>query len=393
MNINVLNTGVQEYVNNHLNDEITLLILKGSPFEDVDIRILIGQIEAKKKCQNKLPSWFNTNGIYYPDKLNIEQTSSEITAIYKSQLLNGESIIDLTGGLGVDCFYFAKKFKTVVHCELDSNLSEIAKHNFLTLEDNSITTSNVDGIKYLKEQSKTFDWIYVDPSRRHDIKGKVFLLKDCLPNIPKELDSIFDYTNNILIKTSPLLDISNGINELKHVKSIHVVGVNNEVKELLWVLEKSYTNEISVETVNITKNKTTRYSFNLIDESDGDINYAMPMTYLYEPNAPTLKAGAFNSIAHQLGVSKIHKHSHLYTNTKLIDFPGRRFKIDNVLTYHKKTFKETGISKANITTRNFPETVEQIRKRLNVKDGGNIYLFFTTNCLNEKIVLVCSKVE
>ncbi|OUR91999.1 SAM-dependent methyltransferase [Flavobacteriales bacterium 34_180_T64] len=393
MNSHVLDTEVQEFINSHIDDDIAQLILKGSPFEYIHINDLIEQIEAKKKCKLKLPFWYNTNGIYFPNKLNIEQTSSEMAALFKSKLINGESIIDLTGGFGVDSFYFSNSFKSVTHCEIDLKLSNIVSHNLQKLPKKNITVLNVDGIKYLKEKPIKFDWIYVDPSRRHNTKGKVFLLKDCLPNIPKEIDTLWDNTDNIIIKTSPLLDISIGIDELDDVKTIHIVGINNEVKELLWILEKGYTDDIRIESVNLRADNLTKFSFNLKDESIGDIEYKLPQTYLYEPNAPTLKAGAFNSISHQLGIAKIHKHSHLYTNDDLIDFPGRRFIIDNMIPYHKKTFKKAGISKANITTRNFPETVQQIRNKFSIKDGGDIYLFFTTNYLNEKVVLVCSKVE
>lgn len=392
MNNTILNTKVQEFINNNLNSNISTLILKGIPFSSFETKEIIQQIEAKKRCEKKLPSWFNTKNIYYPNKLNIEQTSSETTAKYKSNLISGESIIDLTGGFGVDCFYFSKPFKAVKHCELNTNLSEIVKHNYKQLGVENIKTINIDGINYLQTSKQQFDWIYIDPSRRHDSKGKVFFLKDCLPNVPEHLSLLFKHSNNIMIKTSPLLDISVGIEELSCVKNIQIVAVNNEVKELLWILEENYNESITIETVNIKRDENDLFKFALEDEKSTESNYNFPLTYLYEPNSAILKAGAFNSISKKLGVYKLHKHSHLYTSDQLLDFPGRRFKIKHIIPFNRKELKRLSIENANITTRNFPETVQQIRKKFNIKDGGDCYLFFTTDLDNNKMVLLTSKI-
>lgn len=393
MNNTILNTEIQEFINKHLNSDISSLLLKGICFSSVEAREIIEQIEAKKRCEKKLPTWFKTQTIYYPNKLNIEQTSSETTAKYKSNLIKGESIIDLTGGFGVDCFYFSKRFKTVEHCEIDKDLSKIVKHNYTQLGIENIKTINANGTAYLKTSNQQFDWVYIDPSRRHDSKGKVFFLKDCLPNVPDHLDLLFKHSNNILIKTSPLLDFSVGINELKHVKAIHVIAVNNEVKELLWILENNFNGDISIETVNIKRDSKDYFKFLFETEKNIESNYNLPLTYLYEPNSSILKAGGFSSISKAFNIFKLHRHSHLYTSHDSIDFPGRRFKIENFIPFNKKEIKRQSIKKANITTRNFPETVKQIRKIFNIKDGGNIYLFFTTDLENNKIVIITSKID
>ncbi|WP_339917943.1 class I SAM-dependent methyltransferase [Yeosuana marina] len=392
MNTSILNIKIQDFITENTKSEITSILLKGTQFTSVATKEIIEQIEAKKKCEHKLPTWFKIKKIYYPNKLNIEQTSSEVTAKYKSKLIEGNNIIDLTGGFGVDCYYFSRQFKHVVHCELDTSLSEIVDYNYKQLHINNIKTHNINGLDFISQSKQNFDWVYVDPSRRHDSKGKVFFLNDCLPNIPKHLDTIFKHTNNIMIKTSPLLDVSIGISELKFVKSIHVVAVNNEVKELLWILEQGYTNEITVKTVNIKKEDALHFDFLLEEEKKQESPYSQPLSYLYEPNSAVLKAGAFNSIAKQFDVYKLHKHSHLYTNSYLIEFPGRQFKIEQVVPYHIKSIKKLGIEKANITTRNFPETVQQIRKKLKLKDGGDIYLFFTTDNESNRIVIITSKI-
>lgn len=393
MNCSILNSEIQEFINNHLNSDTVSMLLKGTSFNYVETKEIIEQIEAKKRCEKKLPTWFKAINIYYPNKLNIEQTSSEVTAKYKSALIDGESIIDLTGGFGVDCYYFSKHFKKVVHCEIDDKLSKLVEHNYRQLGIATIKTINSDGIQYLKSSPKIFDWIYIDPSRRHDTKGKVFFLKDCLPNIPEHIDLLFQYSKSIMIKTSPLLDISVGIGELKHVKTIHIIAVNNEVKELLWILEHGFNENIIIETTNIKNEYKACFGFYLDKEKTKQVLYSLPLNYLYEPNAAILKSGGFDEVSTQLDVFKLHKHSHLYTSYNPIDFPGRMFKIENILPYNKKALKKSGISKANIATRNFPETVQEIRKKLNIKDGGETYLFLTTDFNNHRIAIVARKVN
>lgn len=391
MNKNILHTEVQDYINHNLTSNIEQLIFKGSPFKEVSIQELANQIVAKQKSEKKLPAWFQTKNIYYPPKLSIEQTSSEITAEYKSKLIDGDSIIDITGGFGIDCYAFSKRFKKIVHCEINEELSEIVSYNYEQMGIFNIEVVATNGLEYLENTSEKFDCIYIDPSRRNEKKGKVFLLSDCAPNVPENLDFLFKKSNTILIKNSPILDITSTINELKFVKEVHVIAVNNEVKELLFLLKKGFKGFIEVKTCNILKNKKQKFIFKL--DSDFYFEYYLPLKYLYEPNAAILKSGGFNEIASQQKIGKLHQHSHLYTSENLIeDFPGRIFKINNVFAYNKKRIKkQIAESKANITTRNFPKTVAQIRKETKFKDGGNTYLFFTTNLNNELIVIDCTK--
>ncbi|NAS30129.1 class I SAM-dependent methyltransferase [Flavobacteriaceae bacterium R38] len=392
MNKNILNTGVQNFIDKKIDTDIASVLLKGTNFEGVSTKEIVEQIEARKKCKNKLPNWYNTSRVYYPNKLSVEQTSSEISAQYKASIINGKSLIDLTGGLGVDCYYFSKKFNRVTHCEINKNLSEIAAYNSQVFDVQNIDFVPENGVDFLKKSDSDYDWIYVDPSRRNDIKGKVFMLNDCLPNIPENLSDLFRYSNNIMIKTSPILDLSIGIKELTFVKEIHIVAIKNEVKELLWILKKNDTNSISIKTINIKKEDKETFDFNYSDESDAIATYSSPLLYLYEPNAAILKSGAFNLLSDKLNLKKLHQHSHLYTSTELIDFPGRCFKITDTFKYHKKTVKKNiGNTNGNITTRNFPESVDQLRKSLKIKDGGNNYYFFTTDNNGDRIVVSCLK--
>lgn len=391
MNKLILNTGVQEFILNNLNTDIVSVLLQKPQFEGISQKELAEQLEAKKKCEKKLPTWYHSPNIYYPNKLNIEQTSSEVTAHYKAGLVSGKNLLDLTGGFGVDSYFFSKKMERVLHCEVNQNLSEIAAHNFKILGHKNIECIPQDGIQFLREYDGSFDWIYVDPSRRDDKKGKIFLLEDCLPNLPEHLHLLFEKTKNVLVKSSPLLDITQGLNELNFVKEVHVVAVANEVKELLFVLENDYRGDVFMKTINLNPPKNDTFDFMLSEEAITEVDYGAPATYLYEPNAAILKSGGFKSVAKAFALQKLHPSSHLYTSSKLMDFPGRRFEIQRQVSYSKKSMKDLVLEKANITTRNFPISVADIRKKHKIKDGGNDYLFFTTLSNTDLVVLHCTK--
>jgi hypothetical protein len=393
LDFKILNPEIQQFIDSQLGVSIPQLALQKNPFPDIEWITIVNQIEAKAKARTKLPTWYNAVNILYPSKISVEQTSSERTAEYKSGLLNGSSLIDLTGGFGVDDYFFAKTMKRVTHCEINSDLSDIVKHNFKQLRVTNIDCIAGDSLNTLQSSTEKWDWIYIDPSRRNDAKGKVFMLKDCLPNVPENLDLYFEKSDAILIKTAPLLDLVAGLSELQNVKTIHIVALENEVKELLWELHKNYYGAISIKTVNLIKDKTDTFEFELNAEAT-EANYSLPKHYLYEPNSAIMKSGGFNEISSQYQLDKLHKHSHLYTSNELIDFPGRIFEIQHVIPYTKKEIKiHLENSKHNLTTRNFPETVENIRKKWKIKDGGDSYCFFTTDMNNDKIVLLCNKLQ
>ena len=393
MQHSILDPKIQEFINQNLDVSISKLALQKNPFQDIEWVKVLNQIEAKIKAKDKLPTWFKTENIIYPSKISVEQTSSEKTASYKSNLVSGENLIDLTGGFGVDDYYFATKMANVTHCEIDPTLSSIVKHNMQQLGANNISCFSGDSLETLKLLGTQWDWIYIDPSRRNDAKGKVFMLKDCLPNVPENLDFYFKNSSAILIKTAPLLDLSAGLTELKQVKTIHVIALENEVKELLWELHKGYVGEINVKTVNILKDKIDTFEF-IFNNEDSIPNFALPQNYLYEPNSAIMKSGGFNEVATTFNLFKLHKHSHLYTSQNIVDFPGRTFEIKKCLPYNKDEMKKHLYnSKANITIRNFPDTVDNIRKKWKIKEGGNIYCFFTTDEKNNKIALICSKIK
>lgn len=389
----LLHPEIQKFITVNIGADSSKLALQKNPFPEVNWIVIINQIAAKTKAKTKLPTFFKTENIIYPSKISVEQTSSEKTAHYKATLVNGETLIDLTGGFGVDDLYFSKVMKNVIHCEIDTELSNIVNHNFKVLEVTNIQCESGDSYAFLEKSQSKLDWIYIDPSRRNDVKGKVFMLKDCLPNVPELLSFYFTKSDNILLKTAPILDISAGLLELSNVKCIHIVAVDNEVKELIWELSKSFTGNPYILAINIRNGKIDEFSFEMNSNAQFP-NYSLPKKYLYEPNGAIMKSGGFNEIGGQYQLEKLHQHSHLYTSEDEIDFPGRVFEVQNTISYSKsemKSFLEN--KKANITTRNFPDSVEDIRKKWKIKVGGNLYCFFTTDMNNHKIVLICTKIK
>jgi len=389
LNPAILNPVIQAFIKEYQGD-ITALAFAGSPFPEVSVQELIQQIEGRQKAKKKLDYLLNKEDIYFPPKLNLEQTSSEQTASYKASLILPGALADLTGGFGIDSYYFAKKATTVDYFEIDETLANIAQHNFKILDADNISVIHNSGLSIIENDTK-YKTIYIDPSRRTKEKQKVFFLKDCLPNVPEHLDSLLEKCDLLMIKTSPMLDIHIGLEELKGVYEIHVVAVNNEVKELLWLCNIQKQDKVIIKTINLKETSDEHFSFKLADTAPA--SYSLPKKYIYEPNAAILKAGGFKYVTHNFAVQKLHQHTHLFTSEDVIDFPGRRFKIERVIPYNKKEMK-THIAglKANVTTRNFPESVATIRKKWKLKDGGIVYLFFTTLLENNKVVLICSKI-
>lgn len=381
----LLNSEIQQFINNNLTTDVSKLALQKNPFEKVDYRIILNQIVCKQKAKNKLPSWFKAENIIFPERINIEQTTDERVAAFKSSLFNGQSLLDASGGFGVDSYYFSKQFKEVVHCEINNDLSAIVSHNFKQLKAENIKCFAENSENVLKERNQKFDVIYVDPSRRNETKGKVFMLKDCEPNVPILQDFYFSFANIILVKTAPILDVSAALEELKNVKTIYAIALENEVKELLWVLDKDFSASPKFLAINIDKTITSTTS-----ETTFEARFSEPLTYLFEPNAAIMKLNLFSALEQY----KLHEHSHLFTSDELDTFPGRRFKIEKTIPFSKKEIqKELSNKKANVSTRNFPLKPEEIKKKFKIKDGGTLFAFFTTNYKNEKIVVLCTKIK
>ena len=391
MNKNILDKNVQDYISKNLSADVFEIILKKQIFPKVSNKEIAEQISAKAKSKKKLPTYFNKPNIYFPNKVNIEQTSSEKTAEFKSKIVTGDTIIDATGGFGVDSMYFSKEFKKTVYIEKNKELFEIVKANSKELGLNNIEHLNEDGIEYAKKLDTEIDLLYIDPSRRNKENKKVHFLSDCTPLIDDDLIESLQNFKTILIKCSPIIDLKKTISDLRFVSKVYIVGVNNEVKEVLFILNKQSNNDIKIKCIDLN-NRDSDFEFSIddIDNKKNDDNSKV-LNYLYEPNSMMLKSGAFGLICERYDVKKLNINSHLYTSKKLIDFPGRAFKVESVVNFSKRSLKDLNISKANITTRNFSMDVKDIRKKSKIIDGGDDYLFFTTNHIDEQIIIKTKK--
>lgn len=394
INKSILSKAVQEFIDLHLHDNPAQLILKGSPFKGISSKELAQQIEGKKRVQKKLPTWFKTEGIYYPPTLNLSQASSEVTAHYKAALITGHSLVDITGGFGVDDYFFLQKFDQVIYCEQNLDLAEIVRHNLSLLNPFKAPIYYVgDSLNYVKKQTQKIDWIYADPARRSYSGKKIFKLEDSKPNILEHLHLLLSKSKGILLKTSPLLDLQLGLEQIKMVQEIHIVAVKNEVKELLWVVSEQSQKEIRIKTVNFEAQHIQTFLSFWGEEKSIESPYSHPQTYLYEPNSAILKAGLFKKVAKDFNLNKLAANTHLYTSTQLVDFPGRRFRIIKTLPYNKRNVKSLQLDNAHITTRNFPLSVKQIRQIHNIAEGGEIYLFCTQTFDKSKIIIWCEKTK
>lgn len=385
---------VQDFINNNLNEDLTKLILKGSPFEDISIKDLAIQIESKSKIKKKLPTWFNTDSIIYPPKLNLEQTSSEITANHKSNIIDENSeIVDITGGFGVDALYFSKRAKHVAHIELNTELSEISSHSLEKLKMKNITTINDDGIEFIKNSTKIYDWIYIDPSRRNEGK-KVIQLKNSLPNIIENYQLLKKHSKQILIKTSPIYDIEMGFKELQGIKEVQIICVKNEVKEILWIIDWRENNNKTIKIFDY-KDFNTYIEFEGNKDAEAHLKneYSEPRKYLYEPNSGIMKSGLFSALSNKYKLKKISENSHLFTSEEIIkEFPGKIFETIEIIKAKdlKKKIKSTGL---NIISRNFGLSTSEIQKKFKIKiSGKKNYLIFTKTD-NKRIIIFCKRLN
>jgi 16S rRNA G966 N2-methylase RsmD len=399
MNPAILDEAVQHFINTHLKDDVHKLAMSSSPFAHVSAQELAGQILAKRRSEKKLPSWFNTSGIYYPPMISIEQCSSEKTAAYKSSLIEGDHVLDLTGGFGVDCFAFSKKAKKVTHCELIPELSMIAAHNARQLQVSNMEFLNTDGLTFLANTTENFGTIYIDPARRGK-SGKVFMLKDCSPNVVEHLNLLLSKAKRVIIKTSPLLDLSAGIDELKHVAEVQIISVKNECKELLFILDAGSNNphpKITSVTINaqikkVSFDRSSRNSEPGIDHVTTESNEQTEnnhQRYLYEPDVALLKSGAFNTIGEIFKLKKLDVQSHLYISDQINpEFPGRIFELNETLT--KKELKKQKDLFGNVIVRNYPAKPEDLIKAFKIKPSQDEFLIFTRSQVLGYVILKAS---
>lgn len=361
---------IQNYINANLNADLHSLLLKKSPFPEVSMQEIVQQIKGRQVAQKKFP-FLLQDGIVFPPQLNLEQASSEKTALYKSEILKGNKFIDLTSGFGIDAYYLSKNFKEITLVEQNKELLDIVKHNWSIL-DKKANFINEKLEDFLRENNKNFDVIYLDPARRDQNKNKVFLLEDLSPNILEIQDQLLSISEQVIIKLSPLIDLKYLISVLKNISKIEIVAVRNDVKEIVVSLSKNYSGEIMCNCVNLESGEND-FSFEMNAEKNAQAEYAEPQQFIYIPNNTILKAGIFNLISSQFKLKKLHPNTHLYTSdVKISDFPGRVLEmkvIDSKEIKKKEQF--------NLISKNYPLKPEEIKKKYQLKDGGNQYLIFT----------------
>ena len=383
------------FIEENARADVRSLALQAKKYPQVDMAMAVVQIAGRQIAEAKVPSWYRTEGLLYPKHLSMEQCSSEATAIYKAGLVEGDTFADLTGGFGIDCSFLSRKFKQADYVERQSELCELAEHNFPLLG-LKIGVHNEDGVEYLK-QMHPVDVLFLDPARRDGHGGKTVAISDCEPDVSALEDLLVEKAKKVMVKLSPMLDLSLALKALKYVREVHIVSVNNECKELLLILEKSTDSlEIVIHCEQITSTgEHQHYAFTQEQERTSDCPLAAEVgAYLYEPNASILQAGAYRSLTQAYPVKKLHASSHLYTSPYYIEgFPGRRFQVEAVSGFGKKELKTLlqGLEKANLTIRNFPSSVAELRKRLKLKEGGECYLFATTLSDESKVIIKCRK--
>lgn len=379
----LISSDIQNYINQNLNSDLTKLLLKKSPFPDVSMQEIVQQIKGRKTAEKKFP-FLTKEGIVFPPNLNLEQASSQSTAEYKSQTLSGKSFLDLTCGFGIDAYFLSKNFDEVTLIEQNSELISIVKHNWKTLGRKAhFINKNLE--EFLANNTRKFDVVYLDPARRDQQNKKKFLLEDLSPNLLEIQEKLHSITDKIIVKLSPLIDISYLISELKNITEIQIIAVRNEVKELVLIIENNLSTgnqqPTTIKCINLESNDP-EFSFNLDDEKSSNSEFSESSNFLYIPNNSILKAGAFNIISEKFGLKKLHPNTHFYTSeNKIENFPGRVLEIEKI---EAKDLKKE--EKYNIVSKNYPLKPEEIKKKYKLNDGGNHYLIFTQSIYGKEIL-------
>ncbi|MBQ2853681.1 MAG: SAM-dependent methyltransferase [Bacteroidales bacterium] len=427
----------KDFINVHLNDDVNKLALSKFP-DDIDKLFVIRQIQARQLLKKKLPSWSENDELLFPKRLSLEQCSSELTAKYKRTICrrDAKSLIDLTGGMGVDTSFLSDNFDETIYVESQAELCELAEHNFKVLKKN-IKVVNAKAEDFLTQCGEV-DCIYLDPARRDEYGRKMVSLHDCSPDVAELQDLLFEKTNTVIVKLSPMLDIDIIKKELKNIKEIHVVAVRNECKEVLVLCQRTTDNETTsrdasmipaikridtsdenevirqlyISAIDLKEN--WKFSFTEDDEQNAIPTFADEIgKYLYEPGVACMKAAPFKLLSQRFNIKKLHRNSHLYTSDELVtDFPGRTFEVINVIPFNKKTKKtlmqtltqtqsdehsatwrlgDLVTQKVSIAVRNFPLSAEELRKHLGFEDGDDFYIFGTTMKGEKKMLVLGSK--
>lgn len=390
----------RDFILRHADDDIRQLALQGSRFPQVEMTEALNQIAARQTARIKLPAWWKHADIRFPKHLSMEQCSSEMTARYKANIVPEEIVdgrlADLSGGLGVDFYHLAMRMSEATYVEKQDELCELARHNFPLLGLKNARIIQGDSTELLSTLASQ-DLLFIDPARRDCTGKKVFAISDCEPDIAAIQQLLLAKSKWVMVKLSPMLDIAQTLSLLPHTQEVHIVAVNGECKELLLLLtSEADSDQAIVHCINLPANENEpfpdAFKFTINEEANAICSYANePDTYLYEPDASILKGGAYRIVAQRYGLKKLHPNSHLYTTSHLVkEFPGRTFTVCSYGGFSKKELRELP-SKANVSIRNFPAKVEELKKKLKITDGGDDFLFATTFYNGEKKWIKCRK--
>jgi predicted O-methyltransferase YrrM len=384
----------RQFVQDHLNDDPALLLLKHREKVAFDLKAAVQQISARQKAAKKLPEWVSNPDLIFPASISLEQSSSEETAQFKAEMQPGQVMIDLTGGFGVDSFYLSQNFQKAVYCEQNEELAEIAKHNLEILTPGKFEVILGDGLDYLRKTALKFDLIYADPARRGAGNQKLYKLQDCQPDVVSAWELMKEKGQRVLLKLSPMLDISQALSEIPEIQKIIIVSVKNEVKEVLlsWGRDKELREKI-IEVKDLGS-ASGGFSFSLEEEEKALSQLGDAEKYLIEPLSGILKAGAFKLFGQRFRLKKLDKNSHLYTSSDLPDkIPGRVFEVIREISPKKQEIKSLFPSgKVNVICRNYVTGAEELKKKLGLKDGGQDFLIGTKTKSGYK-VFWCTRIR
>ncbi len=388
------------FVREHRDDDVRALALKVRRDGDVDLPWALDQIQGWQTACRKLPSWAAIDGIVYPPHLSMEQCSSELTAAYKCGIVQRlpqscrQTLVDLTGGFGVDLAFMARHFEQACYVERQEHLCETARHNFekMGLRHVRVVHDEAEDVLNRLDGDPSSTLIYLDPARRDNNSSRTYAIADCTPDVLKMKRRLLEAADHVLVKLSPMLDWHKAVRDLgERVAQVHIVSVANECKELLVLMNADHQGTPAVHCVNDGQSL-------VFSSCEGDENPVIASNdealFLFEPNASVMKAGCFGVLTRRYPVAALAVDSHLFVSDEEVrDFPGRRFRVIAVTTMNKKELAQAmqGVGRANVAVRNFPMTAQQLRQRLRLQDGGDTYIFGTTTAAGRHIIYVCHK--
>ena len=388
---------LRDFIHEHINDDTAELLLAARKYPDIDVPFVVEQIEARRRLKGKLPEWYENKDIIMGGRVPAEQCSSELTARYKQSIVKGESLCDMTGGMGVDFWYMSEGMERAIYTERNEELCSIAKHNFQVLQ--TLRPEYVIRCGDGRELPiPSVDIIYLDPARRAGDGSRVYAMEDCEPNIVEWQDELLKHAKMVLVKLSPMVDLTDVLRKLKGVKELHIVGVKNECKEVL-VKAHSFDDSVcagcvEVHCVDFLTSGKIEYVFSLLGGMEIPLTDGGVKRHLYEPDVTLMKAGAFGSLCARYPVWQLDVDTHLMTSDEWIpEFPGRVFEVEEMIPFSSKVLKrlKKEIPQANIAVRNFVMTADELRKKTGIKDGGEVYLFGAKVKDMGLMLLICRK--